>query len=266
MMSLSTRISDHAVWPSDAERAKYTVGWIAPMPIELTPARALLDRDTTVHVVNDSNIYQVGRIGNHHVVMVTLGKIGQGDIAYVASYMYSSFRNLKHLLLVGIGGGIPDYALGEQIVLGDVVVSCQVEHLDCGRRTPNGFEFTNQTYYPNPALLKTVNTLRSDHILQKTKIPHTLRAIRQNVHETERQGFEDLGPEADRLFDPDYDHVDRNKSCIDCCDFRRFTIRKDRGRKAHREEIRQRSIMVPLAQEIPSWLEVRREKNCTKNS
>ncbi|KAL8956168.1 MAG: hypothetical protein Q9193_006231 [Seirophora villosa] len=205
------------------------------MPIEFTPARALLDRDTTVHVVHDSNIYQVGRIGNHHVVMVTLGKIGQGDIPYVASYMYHSFPNLKHTLLVGIGGGIPDYALGQQIVLGDVVVGRQVEHLDCGRRTPNGFESTNQKYYPTPALLKTVNTLCSDHTFQETKIPHALRAIRQNVLETERQGFEDLGPEADRLSDPDYDHVDRNKSCVDCCDSRKFKTRKDRGLKAHRE-------------------------------
>ena len=40
----------------------------------------------------------------------------------MAGGMYASFRELKHLLLVGLGGGIPDYILGEQIVLGDIVV------------------------------------------------------------------------------------------------------------------------------------------------
>ncbi|KAL8758831.1 MAG: hypothetical protein Q9199_001181 [Rusavskia elegans] len=234
-MPLSTDFTANAIWPSDAERAKYTIGWIAPMPIELTPALALLDRITTLYVVNDSNIYQAGRIGDHHVVMVTLDKIGLGGIPFVAASMYASFRDLKHLLLVGIGGGIPDYSLGEQIVLGDVVVSRQVEHLDCGRRTPNGFEYTNQTYYPNSALLKAANTLCSTHNLFPTEIPRILQKIRQKLHGARRQDSEDLGPEADRLFDPEYNHEDSYKLCDDCCDLKRCRLRMERGRKAHRE-------------------------------
>ena len=54
--------------------------------------------------------------------MVILPKIGLGGIDSVAGGMYASFRELKHLLLVGLGGGIPDYVLREQIVLGNVVV------------------------------------------------------------------------------------------------------------------------------------------------
>ena len=88
----------------------------------------------------------------------------------MAGGIYASFRELKHLLLVGLGGGIPDYALGEQIVLGNIVVGRQVEHLDCGRRTSNGFKYTHQTYYPSPALLKAVNTLRATHLLYRTGI------------------------------------------------------------------------------------------------
>ncbi|KAI4265569.1 MAG: hypothetical protein L6R38_009320 [Xanthoria sp. 2 TBL-2021] len=205
------------------------------MPIELTPALTLLDRITTLHVANDSNIYQAGRIGDHHVVMVTLDRIGLGGIPSVATSMYASFRDLKHLFLVGIGGGIPYYSLGEQIVYGDVVVSRQVEHLDCGRRTPNGFEYTNQTYYPNSALLKAANTLSSTHNLFPTRIPHILQEIRQKLHGARRQDFEDLGPEADRLFDPEYNHDDGYKICDDCCDPKKSRLRMERGRKAHRE-------------------------------
>ena len=222
-------------WPSDAERAKYTIGWIAPMPIELTPALALLDHISTLHVANDSNIYQAGKIGNHHVVMVTLQKIGLGGIHSVAGDMYASFRELKHLLLVGLGGGIPDYALGEQIILGDVVVSRQVEHLDCGRRTPNGFKYTRQTYYPSPALRKAVNTLSSTHSFYGTRIPQTLQGIRKKLHRTLRENPEDLGPDADQLFDPDYHHEDDDKLCESCCDPRRSKSRRERGPKAYRE-------------------------------
>ncbi|KAL8650449.1 MAG: hypothetical protein Q9226_005139 [Calogaya cf. arnoldii] len=235
-MSLHAGFASDVLWPNDAERAKYTIGWIAPMPIELNPALALLDRDTTLHVANDSNIYKAGKIGNHHVVMVTLDRIGLGGIPSVAAGLYASFRNLKHLLLVGLGGGRPDYALGEQMVLGDVVVSRQVEHLDCGRRTPNGFEFSHQAYLPSPALQKAVNTLRTTHSLHGTQIPQTLQRIRQKLHQTTRWNPEDLGPEADHLFDPDYHHMDKAKSCENCCDTDRSKSRQERGKKAYREK------------------------------
>ncbi|KAL8841970.1 MAG: hypothetical protein Q9176_002907 [Flavoplaca citrina] len=235
-MSSLEGISGDMVWSSDAERAKYTIGWIAPMAIELTPALALLDRITTLHVANDSNIYKAGRIGDHHVVMVTLDRIGLSAIPSVAAGMYASFRNLKHMLLVGLGGGIPDYALGEQMVLGDVVVSRKVEHLDCGRRTPNGFEFSHQTYEPSRALLKAVNTLWSTHLSQGTQIPRILQGIRQKLHPTIRENREDLGPDADQLFDSDYHHKDNAKSCKNCCDPKRSRSRQERGPKAHREK------------------------------
>ncbi|KAL8899297.1 MAG: hypothetical protein Q9207_006267 [Kuettlingeria erythrocarpa] len=233
MSSLEDFAGD-VVWPSDAERAKYTIGWIAPMSIELTPALALLDRISTLHVENDSNIYKAGRIGNHHVVMVTLHKIGLEGIHSVAAGMYASFPELKHLFLVGLGGGIPEYALGEQMVLGDIVVSRQVEHLDCGRRTPNGFEYTHQTYSPSPALLKAVNTLRSTHSLRGNQIRETLQGIRQKLQRSPRDKPEDMGPDADRLFDPDYHHRDNTKLCENCCDLARAYSRQERGQKAYR--------------------------------
>ncbi|KAL8861899.1 MAG: hypothetical protein Q9178_001768 [Gyalolechia marmorata] len=206
------------------------------MPVELSPALALLDRITTLHVADDSNIYKAGRIGNHDVVMVVLGKIGLGEIPVVAEKMLASFRHLKHLLLVGLGGGIPEFAHGEQMVLGDVVVSLQVEHLDCGRRTPKGFEFTHQTYWPSTDLLKAVNTLRSTHLLNGTRVPQTLQGIRRKLYQNIRNNPEDLGPDADHLFDPSYHHLDDAKLCESCCDTGKSKSRQDRGRKAYREK------------------------------
>ncbi|KAL9629144.1 MAG: hypothetical protein Q9204_005444 [Flavoplaca sp. TL-2023a] len=235
-MNLPAGFASDVLWPNVAERAKYTIGWIAPMPVEFSPALALLEHDTTLHVANDSNIYKAGRIGNHHVVMVTLDKIGLGGIPSVAAGMYASFRNLEHLLLVGLGGGSPDYAFGEQMVLGDVVVSRQVEHLDCGRRTPNGFEFSHQTYLPSTALQKAVNTLRAIHSLHGTQIPRALQKIREKLRRTIRDSPEDPGPDADHLFDPDYHHKDKVELCEECCDPGRSKSRQDRGPKAYRDK------------------------------
>ena len=115
----------------------------------------------------------------------------------MARGMYASFRELKHLLLVGLGGGIPDYALGEQMVLGDIVVGRQVEYLDCRRRTPNSFKYTHQIYYPSPALLKAVNTLRTTHLLYRTRISQILQGIRKKLYRTIRDNPKDLGPDTD---------------------------------------------------------------------
>ncbi|CAO1604221.1 hypothetical protein XANCAGTX0491_007785 [Xanthoria calcicola] len=232
---------DSPVWPSAAERAKYTVGWIAPMSVELTPALALLKPYTTIHVAKDPNIYpedpniyHAGKIGDHHVVMLTLDEIGVHNIAKVVFNMFGAFRKLKHLLLVGIGGGIPDYSHGEQIVLGDVVVGRQVEYLNRGRITPNGFEPTKQPFCPNPALAIAAKTLHSTHQLYPTIIPDLLGVIRKSILKDERPGFEDPGTEADRLFNDDYHHENDEKLCNDCCDLQRSKLRKDRGPKARR--------------------------------
>lgn len=234
-MSLSAGSAGMAVRPSDAERAKYTIGWIAPMTIELTPAQALLDHIITFHVAGDTNIYLAGKIGNHLVVMVTSDKIGLGGIPSVVTCMYDSFPNLKHLLLVGLGGGVPSYAHGEQMVLGDVVVGRQVEHLDCGRRTPNGFERTPQIYWPSRALLKAVITLRSTHSLHGSRIPQILQGIRQKLSPNIRENPKDLGRDADKLFDPDYHHKDNAELCENYYDTRRSISRQERGAKAYRE-------------------------------
>lgn len=49
--------------------------------------------------------------------------------------MKATFRSLKYILLVGIGGGVLDHT---DIRLGDVVVSEQVIQYDYGKAMMNG--------------------------------------------------------------------------------------------------------------------------------
>jgi len=58
---------------------------------------------------NDNNLYALGRIGEHNVVLVCLpaGQMGTSSATAVAIQMQSKFMSLRFSLMVGIGGGIP---------------------------------------------------------------------------------------------------------------------------------------------------------------
>lgn len=88
----------------------------------------------------DLNSYTKGSIGQHRVVLAHLPGMGKVNAAAAASTFKSTFRNLKLVLLVGICGGVPDGAQGEQIFLGDVVIGTSVVQTDFGRQTPTGFD------------------------------------------------------------------------------------------------------------------------------
>src|ERR1700722_2021770 len=89
----------------------YTVGWVCALPIELAAATVLLDEEHESFPYNDNdpNLYTLGRIGEHNVVLACLpaGQIGTSSAAAVAIQMQSKFASLRVSLMVGIGGGVP---------------------------------------------------------------------------------------------------------------------------------------------------------------
>ncbi|KAK8069245.1 hypothetical protein PG994_005861 [Apiospora phragmitis] len=111
---------------SNKRNAKiYNIGWIAALPLELAAARAIRDEkhgrpNSFKKNPNDHNSYDWGKIGDHYVVLTSLPSAGIGAAAAAAAAMTTSFRHLRCVLMVGIGGGIPGK---KDIRLGDVVVS-----------------------------------------------------------------------------------------------------------------------------------------------
>ncbi|KAF3189595.1 hypothetical protein TWF225_002737 [Orbilia oligospora] len=105
----------------------YTVGWICALPIEKAAAIAVLDEKhdelPAAPSEGDSNIYTVGRIGKHNVVIVCLpaGNYGTNSAATVATNFRRSFPSLRFGLMVGIGGEVPNDE--NDVRLGDIVVS-----------------------------------------------------------------------------------------------------------------------------------------------
>src|SRR5271163_2315834 len=92
-------------------REDYTVGWVCALPVEFAAAREMLDEEheTLDHDANDTNIYTLGRIGEHNVVIACLpaGQSGTNSAAAVAAQMKSAFMSIRFGLMVGIGGGVP---------------------------------------------------------------------------------------------------------------------------------------------------------------
>src|ERR1700744_1819241 len=140
---------------------EYTVGWVCALPIELAAAQEMLDEEheDLEQDEHDNNIYSLGRIAEHNVVIVCLpaGLIGNNPAAAVATQMRVAFRSMRFGLMVGIGGGVP--STEADIRLGDVVISQPhqgyggVIQYDFGKATIGGFQRTGVLNSPPGILL-----------------------------------------------------------------------------------------------------------------
>lgn len=84
---------------------------------ELVAAQALLDEihdEQPDHVhSSDGNVYTLGKMGKHSVVIASLpaDEYGTASAAAVAVRILGSFPNVKIGLLVGVGGDAPSATL-----------------------------------------------------------------------------------------------------------------------------------------------------------
>jgi nucleoside phosphorylase len=152
-------------------RDDYTVGWVCALPIELSVAQEMLDEEhgNLPQDSDDANVYTLGRIGEHNVVLGCLpaGQTGTNSATAVAMQIKASFRSIRFGLMVGIGGGVPSEEA--DIRLGDIVVSQPskghggVIQYDFGKTTPNGTERAGFLNAPPRILLSAVAKLRAKH-------------------------------------------------------------------------------------------------------
>ncbi|EMT73690.1 hypothetical protein FOC4_g10002182, partial [Fusarium odoratissimum] len=85
----------------------YTVGWICALPTELAAAKAMLDEQHQALPARskDNNIYVLGRVGDHNVVIVCLlsQTTGTAAAASVSQQKLATFGSIRFGLMVGIG-------------------------------------------------------------------------------------------------------------------------------------------------------------------
>ena len=159
---------------------------------------------------NDTNLYTLGRIGQHNVVVACLPAVlaGTYSAAALAIQMKSTFGSIRFGLMVGVGGGVPSTNSTKDIRLGDVVVSrpCNkhggVVQYDFGKSTPEGFEWTGSLNAPPEFLLSALSTLEANYIRQQIRLRAYLLSLTERLPHFSREAAGD-----DILFLAIYDHV-----------------------------------------------------------
>ena len=197
-----------------------SIGIICPLPIEVAAMIQMLDeRYRTQQFPPDPNLYHLGRIGEHNVVIAGLpdGLTGIASATTVAERLWVTFRSIKALLLVGIGGGV--HTIKNDIRLGDVVVSRPdgkyggVVQYDFGKSWSEGrFEHTGALNSPPREVLSTIAAMKANHLVNGTRLPDYLiylEASQSNPH------LKYPGAENDLLFEANYDHAG-GSDCTSC--------------------------------------------------
>jgi len=192
------------------------VGWVCALPLEVSAARGMLDEEHQIHpsVGDDSNIYTLGRVGEHNVIIACLpkGQMGTISAADITIQMKSSYPSIRFGLMVGIGGGVPGKA---DIRLGDVVISAPFQgnggviQYDFGTTTPTGFKSKGFLNAPPKLLLNAVSILESNHSIGRGKLSEYLSSLRHWPQ------FVRIPAEQDILYQADYNHVGGD-SCEQC--------------------------------------------------
>ena len=220
--------------------AEFTVGWICALYIELAASIAMLDEeydDTEIrHHPRDTNKYCLGRIAGHKVVLTCLISAGTNQAGSAASHMYDTFPNLRFTLMIGIGGGIPHPSTGEDVRLGDVVVSMPsgayggVIQYDAGKFLQNkGFQIKGVLPSPPVHLQKIVKFLQARYEGKDDSIrKHVEEMLRKNPQYSE-EGTDYRRPDKahDKLFNAEYTHERDDDTCANC-DENELVSRADR--------------------------------------
>jgi nucleoside phosphorylase len=186
----------------------YSVGWVCALPVELAAAQVMLDEEhQNGQDPNDTNLYTLGRIGGHNVVIACLpaGRVGTNSAAVVAMQMKSAFPSIRFGLMVGIGGGVPSEEVDMR--LGDVVVSQPhmghggVVQFDFGKTMTSKFERTGFLNTPPDLLLNAVSKIRANHLIGRGSFSVYLSEL------SRVPAFRRDDAEPDVLYEPSYEHV-----------------------------------------------------------
>ncbi|TVY61703.1 Vegetative incompatibility protein HET-E-1 [Fusarium oxysporum f. sp. cubense] len=217
---------------------EYTIGWICALTKELIAAKAFLDalHDPVDNAaINDDNNYTLGSIGKHNVVIAVLpyGQYGLINAAAALKDMTRTFSNLRAVLMVGIGGGVP---YEEDIRLGDIVVgsvgrnSSGVIQYDYGRAI-QGEEFivTGHLNQPPMAFLTAMSALHARYEMEGHSIDSNIDKALQRY---KRLGKKYKRPEAsaDRLYEANFVHQgSKGIRCSELCGNDNLVHRDERG-------------------------------------
>ncbi|KAM0352333.1 hypothetical protein ACHAPU_001998 [Fusarium lateritium] len=150
-------------------RRDFHIGIICALPFEYNAMSLVVDEfwdgAQAGKVGRDPNTYSFARIGDWNVVFVHLSSTGKVSAAIAAANLRMSFPNLELVLLNGVCGGVPTTPSGEEISLGDVVISSSIVQHDIGGPFSDAFadrNFLDRVGKPSKNILSFVTLLGTD--------------------------------------------------------------------------------------------------------
>ncbi|RYP76626.1 hypothetical protein DL769_003586 [Monosporascus sp. CRB-8-3] len=207
-----------------ATRLDFAIAVICASPLEADAVDALFDHhwddDGPPYdkAPGDPNAYSTGAVGRHNVVLAHMPGVGKVNAAAVAANCRASFLNIKLAIVVGVCGVAPFSPDGDEIVLGDVIISDGVIQSDLGRRLPDRFvrkdTLLDSLGRPNAeirALLAKLKGIRGRKML-RGKIAGYLDALGGKSELAAQYP----GIAHDRLFEATYRHVSGEMLCEEC--------------------------------------------------
>lgn len=168
----------------------------------------------------DTNAYTFGAIGRHNVVLIHMPHIGKVKAATAAAHCQRTFPNIGLALIVGVCGAVPFTSTGEEILLGDVIISERVVQYDFGRQYTEGFVLKDTPKdalaAPNNEISGLLSKLKTyDH---RKELQEQIALYIRTVQDHPGLGSEYPGVEYDKRFPASYRHATDDISCEDCCD------------------------------------------------
>lgn len=208
------------------ELEEYTVGWICAVGVEYVAAQEFLDEEhprICEQHANDDNLYALGSISGHNVVIACLpdGSYGTNSAAAVARDLLRTFTNIKFGMMVGIGGGPgtrkPDIRLGDVVVSSVHRDAGAVLQYDFGKAIQGeAFKTTGHLDAPPRLLSAAVQDLRARYERQANGLHESVNTVLQKNRRLKKK-YQRPPESSDRLFKSAFQHMNPDEACDTTC-------------------------------------------------
>ncbi|MHA7633893.1 5'-methylthioadenosine/S-adenosylhomocysteine nucleosidase [Corallococcus sp. M7] len=158
-----------------SKRASVKIGIIAALPKEFAAVECMFESHSrwTADGRGAGRTYSLGEIpasggGTHIVALGLLADMGNNNASVRAAQLLEHFPEVRHIVMCGIAGGIPNIEAPEEHVhFGDIVISDRngvVQYDFIKKKGPRRFEYRHPPRPPDAELLEAVSLLKVEEL------------------------------------------------------------------------------------------------------